>query len=75
MIAAPAIAGPASVVEFNGFSARVMLSSTSTPPAQSDIEHADKAAAVACESNGKTASFQRRDKVSSFTYSLFYVCL
>lgn len=70
LFASPALAKP-TIVEFNGFSVRIVVFSNETPPPRSE---ADQAANLACASNGKTAEYQSREKVAQFRYSYFYAC-
>jgi len=71
LAAMPASAAP-TVVEFNGFSIRMMIF---TDQANPDMTEADQTAERLCQSNDKASEYQGRDRLSEFKYTAFYVCV
>ncbi len=63
---------PAYVADFNGYFLTISLS---TLDKVADFEPADVKAAEVCETVGKAAELQSREKVSEHRFMLFYVCL
>lgn len=71
LTALPVQAAP-SIMEFNGFSVRLMIYTDQADP---NMTEADETADRLCQSNGKSAEFQARDRVSNFKYTAFYICV
>jgi hypothetical protein len=70
--AASAQQRPAYVANFNGYYLTISLS---TLDKVADFEPADVKAAEICETVGKTAELQTREKVTEHRFMLSYVCL
>ena len=70
LIGTSAAAAP-TVTEFNGFSVRLTIF---TDQAKPDMTEADQTANRLCESAGKSAEYQGRDRLSEFKYTAFYIC-
>jgi hypothetical protein len=63
---------PAYVADFNGYYLAISLS---TLDKVTDFEPADVKASEICETVGKIAELQNREKVTEHRFMLFYVCL
>ena len=75
MFAIPASADPP-ITQFNGYSVTVRASATDGGAPSDDIKDAAHSRAeAACESVGKTAHMETMERVGSFQFSMFYVCL
>lgn len=76
LIGLPSLVGaqqrPAYVVDFNGYYLAVSLSTLDRVP---DFDPADLKASEICETVGKTAELQNREKVTDHRFMLFYVCV
>lgn len=70
LAALPVQAAP-TIIEFNGFSVRLVIYTEQADP---DMTEADETAERLCQSNSKSAEFQSRDRVSNFKYTAFYIC-